>query len=105
MSSKIEIFRQILTSEPTNSIVLFGLAKEYEKLGLHDETVTTLKRYLELSEDQGNAFGMLARAYEGLGQRDNAKQAYHRGVEAALKHGHPGMAEEYRMVLTSEYED
>ena len=31
--SRIEVFEQILAGEPANTAVLFGLAKEYEKVG------------------------------------------------------------------------
>jgi len=83
---------------------MFGLAKEYVKAGLNEELINTLNRYLEVADDEGNAFGMLATAYERLGQREQAKQAYERGIETAQRHGHPGMAEEYRMTLASDYE-
>jgi Tfp pilus assembly protein PilF len=46
---------------------------------------------------------MLARAYEKAGQLDKAKETYQRGVDAATAHGHPSMAEEYRMALESEF--
>ncbi len=104
-TSRIEIFKQMLVNDPINSTILFGLAKEYEKAGLHQDLIETLDRYLALSDDEGNAYGMLARAYERLGQRDPARTAYQKGIDAAIAHGHPGMAEEYRMVLSSEYED
>jgi predicted Zn-dependent protease len=104
-SSRIEIFKQMLVSDPINSTILFGLAKEYEKAGLNAELIETLNRYIEVSDDEGNAYGMLARAYEIAGERDKAKQTYQRGVEAATAHGHPSMAEGYRAVLASEYED
>lgn len=94
----------MLASDPENSTVMFGLAKEYEKTGQNEELIETLTRYLEVSEDEGNAFGMLASAYERLGQRDKAKEAYERGIETAQRHGHPGMAEEYRITLGSNYE-
>jgi predicted Zn-dependent protease len=84
--------------------VLFGLAKEYEKAGRDQDLVATLTSYLENFDDQGNAFGMLAGAYERLGDRDNARAAYERGIEHAQRHGHPGMAEEYRMMLADNYE-
>ena len=38
-TSRIEIFKQILESDPGNSSVLFGLAKEYEKAGLNESLV------------------------------------------------------------------
>jgi predicted Zn-dependent protease len=104
-TSRIDIFKQILHTDPANSGVLFGLAKEYEKAGLNQELIEALNRYLAAADDQGNAYGMLARAYEKTGQRDQARAAYARGIEAALGHGHPSMAEEYRTTLSTEYED
>ncbi len=104
MQNRIELFKQMLVSDPTNTTVMFGLAKEYEKTGQTEELIETLTQYLEASEDEGNAFGMLASAYERLGQRDKAKAAYERGIETAQRHGHPGMAEEYKMTLASDYE-
>ena len=102
--SRIALFKQMLESDPGNTIVLFGLAKEYEKAGLDNELIEVLGRYLEVHEDEGNAFGMLAGAFERTGQRDKAREAYERGIETAQRHGHPGMAEEYRMTLVSNYE-
>jgi predicted Zn-dependent protease len=98
-TSRIDIFKQMLVSDPVNSSILFGLAKEYEKVGETGEMIETLERYLAIADDEGNAFGMLARAYETAEQRDKAKETYQRGIDAATKHGHPSMAEEYRATL------
>ena len=100
-ASRIDIFKQMLQSDPVNSSILFGLAKEYEKTGQAAEMIETLERYLANADDEGNAFGMLARAYEKVEQRDRAKETYQRGIDAARKHGHPSMAEEYRASLES----
>ena len=104
-TSRIELFKQMLATDPGNTAVLFGLAKEYEKAGRNEELIETLNRYLETFDDEGNAFGMLAGAYERIGARDKAREAYERGIESAQRHGHPGMAEEYRMTLAGNYED
>ena len=104
-SSRIDLFKQMLAADPANTAVLFGLAKEYEKAGRDEELIETLNRYLEVADDEGNAFGMLAGAYERTGQADKAREAYQRGIETAQRHGHPGMAEEYRMTLAGNYED
>jgi hypothetical protein len=48
---------------------------------------------------------MLARAYEKVGKRVEARAAFERGIAAAQSHGHPSMAEEYKMTLESDYED
>jgi tetratricopeptide (TPR) repeat protein len=98
-TSRIDIFKQMLVSDPINGSILFGLAKEYEKTGQTEEMIETLERYLAISNDEGNAFGMLARAYEKAGQREKAKETYQRGIEVASAHGHPSMAEEYKSTL------
>ncbi len=89
----------MLVGDPINSSILFGLAKEYEKAGQTQEMIDILERYLAIADDEGNAFGMLARAYENAAQREKAKETYQRGIQAAVAHGHPSMAEEYRMTL------
>jgi predicted Zn-dependent protease len=102
--SRIEVFEQMLSSDPNNGMVLFGLAKEYEKRGDDLKVIETLERYLATADDEGNAYGMLARAYERTRREDKARESYQRGVDAATRHGHPGMAEEYRQILKSESE-
>jgi predicted Zn-dependent protease len=97
--SRIELFKQMLMNDPVNSSILFGLAKEYEKAGETTPMIEILERYLDVSDDEGNAFGMLARAYQDAGQDEKAKEVYQRGIDAAARHGHPSMAEEYRTAL------
>ena len=98
-NSRIQIFEQMLSNDPLNTSVLFGLAKEYEKIGADEKLIEVLDRYLAASDDEGNAFGMLATAYQRTGQREKAREAYERGIETAQRHGHPSMAEEFRMTL------
>jgi predicted Zn-dependent protease len=98
-ASRIQIFEQMLSNDPGNTNVLFGLAKEYEKIGADEKLIEVLNRYLAAYDDEGNAFGMLASAYERTDQRDKAREAYERGIETAQRHGHPSMAEAYRMTL------
>jgi predicted Zn-dependent protease len=101
--SRIEVFEQMLVGDPANTMVMFGLAKEYEKAGDEAKLIETLERYLAAADDEGNAYGMLARAYERTKETEKARTAYQRGMEVANAHGHPGMAEEYRGILESEY--
>src|SRR5882672_9547749 len=101
-TSRIEIFEQMLAGDPDNTMVMFGLAKEYEKAGEETKLIETLERYLATADDEGNAYGMLARAFERTKLPDKARESYQGEVEAAASHGHPGMAEEYRSILESE---
>jgi predicted Zn-dependent protease len=101
-ASRIEIFEQILAGDPSNTMVMFGLAKEYEKAGDEAKLIETLERYLAAADDEGNAYGMLARAYERTKDSEKARAAYQRGIDVATAHGHPGMAQEYKTILESE---
>ena len=105
MQNRIEVFKQMLAQEPTNSAVMFGLAKEYEKLGQANEVILLLENYLATTDDEGNAYGMLAKAYEQSGMREKAKRIYEKGVEVSLAHGYPTMANDYRMTLDLDYAD
>ncbi|HEX8708198.1 MAG TPA: tetratricopeptide repeat protein [Pyrinomonadaceae bacterium] len=104
-TSRIETFKQMLESDPENTLVRFGLANEYLKAGQYEEAIAALNDYLQRADDEGAAFGMLARALEKTGRPEEAREAYLRGIEAAQLHGHPSMAEDYRMTLETDYED
>ena len=103
MQSRVEVFRQMLESDPENTMVMFGLAKEYEKLGQYQDVIDVLEKYLSRTDDEGNAYGTLATAYEKTGQRQKAVETLRKGIEISLVHGHPSMANEYKMTLDLDY--
>ena len=103
--SRIEMFKRMIEGDPSNTQVLFGLANEYMKADQWREAADALDRYLQLADDEGAAFGMLARAYEKLGQREEAKSSFERGIKVAEAHGHPSMAADFRMTLETDYVD
>jgi predicted Zn-dependent protease len=105
MQTRIEVFKQMLESDPANTMVMFGLAKEYEKIGDTESVITLLESYLAAADDEGNAYGALAKAYEQTGDRAKARDAYEKGIEVSLAHGHPTMANDYRMTLELDYSD
>ena len=102
-ASRIDIFRIMLEGDPDNTAVMFGLAKEYVKAGRFDDMIEVLSDYLQRADDEGNAYGMLAAAYLKLGNRDAARRAYERGAEVAQAHGHPSMAQDYRLAVETEF--
>ena len=105
MTDRIEVFKQMLEVEPENTMVMFGLAKEYEKLGQTSEVIALLESYIAQADDEGNAYGMLAKAYEHNGERERAKATYEKGIEVFNAHGHPSMANDYQMTLDLDYSD
>lgn len=96
---RIDTLRTLIERNPDDPRLRFGLALEYEKLGLWDRAAHELRAYLALADDQGNAWGRLGHALRRLGRDDEAKEAYRKGIEAAYRHGHPGMAAEFEETL------
>lgn len=103
MQNRIEVFRQMLDADPENTMVMFGLAKEYEKLGQHSDVIELLETYLTKADDEGNAYGVLANSYLLSGNREKAAETYQKGIDVAMTHGHPSMANEYRMTLDLDF--
>ena len=102
---RIQVFEQMLVDDPSNTMVMFGLAKEYEKLGQHSDVIRVLEDYLSKADDEGNAYGTLANAYLLSGDREKAVETYNRGIDVSMAHGHPSMANEYRMTLDLDLAD
>jgi predicted Zn-dependent protease len=105
MQDRITVFEQMLADDPDNTMVMFGLAKEYEKAGRNDDVIAILERYLAAADDEGNAYGVLANAYARIGKPDKAVEAYKKGIDVSLAHGHPSMASDYKMTLDMDYGD
>ncbi|HEX6133795.1 MAG TPA: hypothetical protein VFZ24_07525 [Longimicrobiales bacterium] len=98
-NDRIAALQKMLERAPDDPRAHFGLALEFEKLGLWADAAIELRRYLALTDDQGNAWGRLGHALRQLGQHEDARDAYTRGIDAAHRHGHPSMAAEFEEVL------
>ncbi len=94
----------MLDADPENTMVMFGLAKEYEKLGQHTDVIELLENYLAKAEDEGNAYGILANAYNLTGDRNKAVETYKKGIDISMAHGHPSMANEYQITLDLDFD-
>lgn len=104
MQDRIEVFTQMLAADPKNTMVMFGLAKEYEKSGKYSEVINLLEDYLAIADDEGNAYGTLANAYALSGNRDKAIEIYKKGIEVSMANGHPSMANDYQMTLDMDFD-
>jgi Tfp pilus assembly protein PilF len=89
----------MLENRPSDGRIRFALAVEYLNAGRTEHGIRELSAYLAASDDEGNAWGRLASALLDLGRTDEAKDAYRKGIEAATRHGHPTMVEEFEAEL------
>jgi len=98
-SDRIAALVRMLEKRPDDARLRFGLALEYQKDGKREDAVRELRAYLAASEDEGNAWGRLGALLREMGNDEEAREAYRRGIEAAYRHGHPTMAAEFEEVL------
>lgn len=98
-TSRLDALKAMLANEPDDPTLRYMLANEYFNAGMYEETIEEIGTYLDLKSDEGAVYRTLALALEKLGKRDEAKQAYLAGIQAARRHGHPSMVEEYEASL------
>ncbi len=98
-NSRIASLKALVEKNPNNPLGKYGLANEYFKLGLYEEAIVEIKEYLVLKDDEGAAYRVFGEALIKLGRKEEAKEVYRKGIEAAMRHGHPGMAEEFEETL------
>ena len=96
---RIAALESMVRSKPNDPRARFGLALEYEKAGRAEDAVRELRAYLDQAKDQGNAWGRLGALLARLGQSEEARAAYQRGIAQAQAHGHPSMAAELEAAL------
>lgn len=97
MSTKLESFRAMVAKNPDNPLARFGLANEAMKEGLHEEAVEQLREYHARYDDEGNGWSRLAESLVALGRLEEAREALDRGIAAARRYGHGGLATELEL--------
>jgi Flp pilus assembly protein TadD len=98
-TSRIDALRRLLDSDPNDATTHYMLGHEYFKAQKHADAVGALRRYLQLADDEGAVYRLLARSLEHLGDFEGARHAYRDGLEAARRHSHQPMIDEYTQAL------
>ena len=98
--SRLDAFRAMVAKNPGNALAHYGLANEAVKAGLLDEAVEHYRAYLSAHDDEGNGWQRLGETLAKLGRGAEAKDAFAKGIEAANRFGHPGMAAEIQDLLS-----
>ena len=97
--ARLEALRRMVRDRPHDPRLRFGLAVELLNRGQTREGAEALKAYLRLAEDEGNAWARLGSALAELGDVEEAKEAYRRSLEIAMRRGHAALMEEMEEAL------
>ncbi len=87
VQSKIEIFTAMLTEQPENAMIWYGLASEQFKLENWAEAAKSLREVVSLNPDYTAAYQMLGTALAKTDDLAGAQQAWRDGIEAAGRTG------------------
>ena len=98
-TDRLTALQKMLERNAQDSRAHFGLAAELEKQADWSGVIRHLQAYLQLANDQGNAWGRLGHAFRQVGDTASAATAYQRGITAARQHGHPSMAAEFEEII------
>ncbi len=93
---RLRYFKELLEKSPENPMVHYSLGLEYYKAKEYEKAIEHLNKYLQLKEDEGAAYRILAKCYEELGEFQKAIEVLEEGIRQAMKYNHPSMAQEYQ---------
>ena len=97
---RLDAMRQMAAKLPGDARVRFFLAHELFKAQAWDEAAGHYAAYLELdSGDVGAAWKNLGICHERSGRREQAADAFRKGIDSARSHHHDGLAAEIEDLL------
>lgn len=86
-TNRLDILKQMVGENPNNTFARYGLAMEYAKSGHYHEAITEFQTLLQHDETYVAAYFHGGQAYEKLGQVEDARAIYEKGIEAATRKG------------------
>jgi folate-binding protein YgfZ len=86
-NERMVMFNQVLEIDPDDLLANYGVGTCYNALKQYDKAVTVLQKALTIKDTHTQAYLELGRAYEGLGEKAQAVEAYTKGVAVASQKG------------------
>jgi len=81
--ARIDQIEKLLKEDPSDSFLLFALAKEYEKLENLDHALNTYQKLLDVDHKYVGLYYHLGKLYEILDKKENALSTYDQGIKIA----------------------
>ena len=86
-TNRLEILKQMVSQDPGNAFARYGLATEYANNGDLHQAVAEFRALLQHDENYAAAYYHGGRALEKLGETEEARTMYQKGIEAATRNG------------------
>jgi tetratricopeptide (TPR) repeat protein len=86
-SNRIDILKQMVAQDESNSFARYGLAMEYSKSGDLEQAVREFRNLLQQDGNYAAAYFHGGQALEKLGQLDDARAMYEKGIEVTILTG------------------
>jgi tetratricopeptide (TPR) repeat protein len=86
-TNRLEMLKQMLSENPNNTFARYGLAMELVKSGDFAEAITEFNNLLSQDDTYAAAYYHGGQAHEKLGQVEEARQMYEKGIEASRRKG------------------
>ena len=86
-TNRLEILKQMVGQDPNNAFARYGLAMELANSGSLEEAIAEFRALIERDENYCAAYYHGGQALEKLGQVEEARVLYEKGIEACTRKG------------------
>ena len=86
-SSRLEILTQLVERNPKDSFALYGLAMEYAAREEYEKAIEHFRKVCEVSPNYSYAYYHAGRVLTKMGQIEEARRFYEKGIEATTRSG------------------
>jgi tetratricopeptide (TPR) repeat protein len=86
-TNRLAMLQQMVSQDPNNSFARYGLAMELANSGDLDESVGEFRTLVERDENYAAAYFHFGQALEKLGEIEEARAIYEKGIEVTTRKG------------------
>ena len=86
-TNRLEILEQMVSRDPGNTFARYGLAMEHANQGDWEQAVIEFRALLDRDNDYAAAYYHGGQALEKLGEMEQARSMYEKGLEVTTRKG------------------
>jgi tetratricopeptide (TPR) repeat protein len=98
-TNRLDILKQMVEQDPKNTFARYGLAMEYAKSEEFAAAIAEFRGLLSQDADYAAAYYHGGQALEKLGELEQARDLYEKGIEATTRKGDAHTRAELRAAL------